>query len=174
MAEGAAHISCGSLSDVSQLADRLGPQGAAHQHSPIHQPDRASCWKAGPALIGHVCSRLTHEMKTQCYRSATASLWCQSVLLIRDRLPCPLVSSVQTSSPCTVQESWCKYVVASGSCLEDYCGTVLLWDSLETKFFSHLNLKTCRNTAARSEKNEPDQRTKWMKCGFHQTQHLVI
>lgn len=47
LAEGAACVCCGSLSVVSQLADRPGPQGAAHQRSPIHQPDRPSCWKAG-------------------------------------------------------------------------------------------------------------------------------
>lgn len=31
-------------------------------------------------------ARLTHETKTQCYRPASASLWCQSVLLIRESL----------------------------------------------------------------------------------------
>lgn len=31
-------------------------------------------------------ARLTHETKTQCYQSASASLWCQSVLLIRESL----------------------------------------------------------------------------------------
>ena len=31
-------------------------------------------------------ARLTRETKTQCYRSASASLWCQSVLLIRASL----------------------------------------------------------------------------------------
>lgn len=31
-------------------------------------------------------ARLTHETKTQCYRPASASLWCQSVLLIRKSL----------------------------------------------------------------------------------------
>lgn len=31
-------------------------------------------------------ARLTYETKTQCYRAASASLWCQSVLLIRESL----------------------------------------------------------------------------------------
>lgn len=43
LAEGAVHVCCGSVSVLSQLADRPGPRGAAHQCSPIHQPDRASC-----------------------------------------------------------------------------------------------------------------------------------
>lgn len=45
VAEGAVHVRCGSL---SQLADRPGPLGTAHQrphpplttHPPIHQPDK--------------------------------------------------------------------------------------------------------------------------------------
>lgn len=55
VAEGAVRVCCGSLSVVSQLADRAGPQGAAHQRSPIHQPDRPSWWKGGwgsPTVLG--------------------------------------------------------------------------------------------------------------------------
>lgn len=86
VAEGAVRVCCGSLSVVSQLADRPGPRGAAHQRSPIHQPDRPRCWKAGRGLADSRLARLTYETKTQCYRPASASLWCQSVLLIRDSL----------------------------------------------------------------------------------------
>lgn len=77
---------CGSLSVVSQLADRPGPPGAAHQRPPIHQPDRPSCWKAGRGVRRPRLALLTYETKTQCYRPASASLWCQSVLLIRKSL----------------------------------------------------------------------------------------
>lgn len=56
--EGAVRVCCGSL---SQLEDRPGPQGAAHQRSLIHQPDRPSCWKAGQGLAD--CAWLVLPMK---------------------------------------------------------------------------------------------------------------
>lgn len=93
VAEGAACVCCGSLSVVSQLADRPGPRGAAHQRSPIHQPDRPSCWKAGRmdegSKAGSAWLGLPVKQKIQCYHPASASLWCQSVLLIRELPPLP-------------------------------------------------------------------------------------
>ena len=60
---GVVRVCCGSLSVVSQLADRPGPQGAAHQRSPIHQPDRPSCWKAGRGLADHAWLALPVKQK---------------------------------------------------------------------------------------------------------------
>lgn len=77
VAEGAVCVCCGLLSVVSQLADRprsLGSCAPALSHT--------SAWQAkllkGRARTGWLRSaQLTHEMKTQCYRSATASLMSQ-------------------------------------------------------------------------------------------------
>lgn len=74
VAAGAVWVCCGSLSVVSQLADRpwsLGSCTPALTHT--------SAWQAkllkGRTRTGWLrLAQLTHEMKTQCYRSATASL----------------------------------------------------------------------------------------------------
>lgn len=122
VAEGAVRVCCGSLSVVSQLADRPGPQGAAHQRSPIHQPDRPSCWKAGRGASRPSLAQLTHETKTQCYRSASASLWCQCVLLIRE------TSKVTSSVGIICLDFHLMYVeVSADTALSRHCWEDYIW-----------------------------------------------
>lgn len=50
----------------------------------ISLTSQPSCWKAGRGARRPRLARLTRETKTQCYQSASASVWCQGVLLIRE------------------------------------------------------------------------------------------
>ncbi len=81
-------------------------------------------------------AQLTHETKTQCYQSASASLWCQSVLLKREslegyllcryhlsRLP-PHLQYVDGGAGAALPEDTAEKIIADVAC-------VVSWSSFE-------------------------------------------